>query len=388
AYKSVELLRSLVTEGADVWTVMTPSATEFVGPLTFQVLSGHPVRTDLFAAAQEGEIQHIALADMAELAVIAPATANVIAKMAHGLADDLLTTILLAVRCPVVVCPAMNVNMFDHPAVQDNLRSLRARGVHVVDPQEGRLACGWEGKGRLPPVELLLEHLKRALSPQDLTGEHLLITAGPTREPFDPVRFVSNPSTGRMGFALARAARRRGADVTLICGPTHLTPPEDVRVVSVGTAKEMYEAVMLYLPEATVVIKAAAVSDYRPTRSEQNKIKKREDVLSVQLERTPDILAEVGRQKGGRLLIGFAAETRDLLAHAREKLRGKNLDWIVANDLSNPDAGFGVDTNQVTILYRDGGSEELPKMSKEDLAAALMDRLVRERRGGRRGGQE
>ncbi len=384
AYKAVELLRLLVKEGARVWTVMTRSATEFVGPLTFQTLSGNAVRTDLFSPTQEGEIEHIGLADRAHLAVVAPATANIIGKMAHGIADDMLSTVLLAVRCPVVVCPAMNVNMYEHPAVQENLRTLKARGVRIVEPQEGELACGWEGKGRLADLEHILEAMRAAVSPQDLAGEHVLVTAGPTWEAMDPVRFISNRSSGKMGFAVARVAMRRGAQVTLVSGPAQLIPPPGARLVSVTSAQEMHQAVMDHLKEATVVVKAAAVADYRPKRFHTQKMKKGEGGLSLSLERTKDILSEVGAKKGNRLLIGFAAETQQLRRNAQEKLRKKNLDWIVANDVTKPGAGFGTETNQVLILHRDGTVQDLPQMGKEDVAWAILDLVVRHR--GKRGG--
>lgn len=382
AYKAAELLRLMVKEGAKVWTVMTRSAAEFVRPLTFHALSGNPVRLELFGPEQTGAIEHIALADKADVVVVAPATANIIAKMAHGIADDMLTTTLLAVRCPVVVCPAMNVNMYGHPAVQGNLEVLRKRGVTLVEPDQGELACGWEGKGRLPDPERILEALRGALSPHDLEGEHILVTAGPTWEAMDPVRFISNRSSGKMGFALALVAKRRGAEVTLVSGPTHLQAPDGVRFVPVTSAQEMYDAVMGHLEQATVVIKAAAVSDFRPARVEADKVKKDGvESLFIPLEKTPDILSAVGANKGGRLLVGFAAETRDILSYAQEKLRKKNLDMIVANDLTRPGAGFQVDTNMVTLLHRDGTVEELPQMSKEDVAAAILDRIVRYRGG-------
>jgi phosphopantothenoylcysteine decarboxylase/phosphopantothenate--cysteine ligase len=385
AYKALELLRLLVKEGAEVWIVMTRSATEFVRPLSFQALSCHPVRTDLFVGRQEQAVEHIALADMTQLAVVAPATANVISKMAMGIADDILTTVLLAVRSPVVVCPAMNVNMFNHPAVQQNLKILRARGVMVVEPQEGELACGWEGKGRLADLETIMEAVRNAVSHKDLVGEHILVTAGPTREHWDPVRFISNRSSGKMGYALARVALRRGAQVTLISGPTRLNVPDGARFLPVTTAQEMYDAVMKHLDKATVVLKTAAVSDYRPCRVRKNKMKKGDEKFTLALCSTPDILAEVGRQKGERLVIGFAAETKDLLVHAKEKLRQKNLDWIVVNDVSRPGIGFDADYNQVTILHREGTKQELPKMSKEDLASAILDLIVRHRMARKKG---
>lgn len=383
AYKALELLRLLVKEGAKVWTVMTRAATEFVRPLSFQALSGNPVRTEMFSHTQESQIQHIALADMAQLVVVAPATANLIAKMAHGLADDMLSTTVLAVRCPLVVCPAMNVNMYSHPATQRNVEVLRERGVWVVEPEEGELACGWEGKGRLAEPEAILETIKAALSPQDLAGERVLVTAGPTWEALDPVRFISNRSSGKMGFALARVAKRRGAAVTLVSGPTALRPPPGVKFVQVESAIQMRDVVMENLEEATVVVKAAAVADYRPVEIRGDKIKKEQDNYVLSLTRTPDILAQVGARKGERIVVGFAAETRALLENAREKLLRKNLDWIVANDVTKPGSGFATETNQVTLMGRDGTLEELPQMSKEEVAWAILDRVVGTRRAGR-----
>ncbi|MGQ9859675.1 MAG: bifunctional phosphopantothenoylcysteine decarboxylase/phosphopantothenate--cysteine ligase CoaBC [Thermodesulfobacteriota bacterium] len=382
AYKALELLRLLVKEGARVFTIMTRAAAEFVGPLSFQALSGQAVRTEMFSPSQEGQVQHIALADMAQVAVVAPATANILAKMAHGLADDLLSTTLLAVRCPVVVCPAMNVNMYHHPATQGNLRILRERGVWIVEPEEGELACGWEGKGRLAEPDSILETLKCAVSPQDLSGEHVLVTAGPTFEALDPVRFLGNRSSGKMGYAIARVAKRRGAEVTLVSGPVALKPPRGVNLVSVESAAHMRDAVMAHLDRATVVIKAAAVADYMPKEAQPEKIKKSRGPWSLSLVSTPDILAEVGSKKGSRVLVGFAAETSRLIHQAREKLERKNLDWIVANDVTKAGSGFGADTNQVTILGRDGSVEELPQMSKEDVAWAVLDRVLRSRGRG------
>lgn len=383
AYKALELLRLLVKEGAKVWTVMTRAATEFVGPLSFQALSGNPVRTQMFSHTQESQIQHIALADMAQVVVVAPATANLIAKMAHGLADDMLSTTLLAVRCPVVVCPAMNVNMYNHPATQRNIGLLRERGVWIVEPEEGELACGWEGKGRLAEPEDILETIKAALSPQDLAGERVLVTAGPTWEALDPVRFISNRSSGKMGFALARVAKRRGAQVTLVSGPTGLRPPPGVRFLQVESAAQMRDAVMENLEQATVVVKAAAVADYRPEEIRGDKIKKVQDSYLLSLTKTPDILAQVGEKKGDRILVGFAAETSDLLENARGKLARKNLDWIVANDVTKPGSGFATETNQVTIIGRDGTLEELPQMSKEEVAWVILDKVAGTRRKGR-----
>lgn len=382
AYKAAELLRILVKEGAEVWVVMTRAAMEFVAPLTFQALSGNPVRTDLFSSSQEGQIEHISLADMAQAALIAPATANFIAKLAHGIADDMLTTTLLAVKCPVVVCPAMNVNMYENPATQANLSVLKSRGATVVEPEEGELACGWEGRGRLAELDTIVEAVKMALSPKDLTGERILVTAGPTLEAIDPVRFISNRSSGKMGYAVARVARRRGARVTLVSGPTALKPPPWVEFVPVESASQMREAVLEHLAASTVVIKAAAVADYSPVEVEKEKIKKGVGEWSLLLKKTPDILWEVGSRKGDRVVIGFAAETSDLLANARGKLQEKNLDLIVANDVTHPQGGFGVDTNKVILLGRDGTIVDLPVMSKEEVAWAILDRVV-EMRGQR-----
>ena len=379
AYKAVELLRLFVKEGADVWTIMTESAAKFVGPLTFQSLSGHPVSTDMFAQLQQMEIEHIALADRADIAVIAPATANIIGKMAMGIADDMLSTTWLAMKCPVIVCPAMNVNMYDHPAVRENLKVLKERGVLVVEPSEGELACGWRGKGRLADPPVILEAVKDALSPKDLIGEHILVTAGPTHEPIDPVRFISNHSTGKMGFAVARAAKRRGAKVTLVSGPTALAPPDGVRYTPVKTALEMHSAVLEYLDEATVVVKSAAVTDFRPVRAASNKIKRtdkdgaKKPTLSVELEENPDILMDVGKRKGNRVIVGFAAETDDLIKNAEAKLIRKNLDFIVANDLTEPGSGFGSDTNRVTMLFRDGTRQNVPQADKEVVAGVILD---------------
>ncbi len=376
AYKALELLRLLVKEGARVWTIMSRAATQFVGPLSFQALSGNPVRTEMFSHTQESQIQHIALADLAQVVVVAPATANFMAKMAHGLADDMLSTTVLAVRCPVVVCPAMNVNMYEHPATQRNMEILKQRGVWLVEPEEGELACGWEGRGRLADLDAIVETIKAALSPQDLTQERVLVTAGPTWESMDPVRFISNRSSGKMGFAIARVARRRGAAVTLVSGPTGLRPPPGVGFLQVESASQMRDAVMEKLQEATVVVKAAAVADYKPEEFQEHKIKKDQEKWSVSLTKTADILAQLGQRKGNRILVGFAAETRSLLENAKDKLARKNLDWIVANDLTKPGSGFGVETNQVVIMGRDGTIEELPQMSKEEVAWAILDKVV------------
>ena len=378
AYKAVELLRLYVKAGAEVFVVMTKSAREFVTPLTFQTLSGNPVHTELFNLYQEQEIGHISLADRADLVVVAPATANIIGKVAGGLADDLLSTTLLATKSPVLFVPAMNVNMYENPLYQANQKKLEGFGYYFLEPATGYLACGWEGKGKLPEPQTIFEESLRLLSPRDLNGETVLVTAGPTREELDPVRYLSNYSSGKMGYAIARIARQRGARVILVSGPTALAVPCGVEMVQVASARQMRDAVMARLAEATVVIKAAAVADYRPTKRAEHKIKKGQEAeLELILEKNPDILAELGQCKTTQLLVGFAAETTELVENARKKLETKNLDLIVANDVSRSDAGFDVDTNAVRLLYRDGSSEELPLLSKDEVARQLLDRIAK-----------
>ncbi|OHB32548.1 MAG: phosphopantothenoylcysteine decarboxylase [Desulfuromonadaceae bacterium GWC2_58_13] len=378
AYKAVELLRLYVKAGAEVFVVMTKSAREFVTPLTFQTLSGNPVHTELFNLYQEQEIGHISLADRADLVVVAPATANIIGKVAGGLADDLLSTTLLATKSPVFFVPAMNVNMYENPLYQANQKKLEGFGYYFLEPATGYLACGWEGKGKLPEPQTIFEESLRLLSPRDLNGETVLVTAGPTREELDPVRYLSNYSSGKMGYAIARIARQRGARVILVSGPTALAVPCGVEMVQVASARQMRDAVMARLAEATVVIKAAAVADYRPTKRAEHKIKKGQEAeLELILEKNPDILAELGQCKTTQLLVGFAAETTELVENARKKLETKNLDLIVANDVSRSDAGFDVDTNAVRLLYRDGSSEELPLLSKDEVARQLLDRIAK-----------
>ncbi|MFA5515708.1 MAG: bifunctional phosphopantothenoylcysteine decarboxylase/phosphopantothenate--cysteine ligase CoaBC [Desulfuromonadales bacterium] len=381
AYKAVELLRLLVKGGAQVHVVMTASSREFVTPLTFQTLSGNPVHTEMFNLLQEMEIGHISLADRADLFVVAPATANVIGKVANGIADDLLTTTIMATKAPILFVPAMNVNMYENPIYRRNEDRLAALGCRFMTPATGFLACGWEGKGKLPEPSAILTEIEQMLSPQDFSGETMLVTAGPTREDLDPVRFLSNRSSGRMGYAVAAAARRRGARVVLVSGPTCLAPPAGVETVPVTSARQMREAVLAHLPAATVVVKAAAVADYRAAAPAGKKIKKGDAAeLVLALEKNPDILAELGALKEERILVGFAAETDDLLANADRKLREKNLDLIVANDVTLPGAGFDVETNIVRLLYRDGKVEALPQMSKNGLADLLLDRLLTLRR--------
>ena len=376
AYKAADFLRILARSGAGVRVIMTKAAQAFVGPLTFEALSGHPVWTHMFEGRQNGAFRHIEWADEADAAVIIPATANIIAKMAHGIADDPLTTFILAVRAPVLVCPSMNARMYENPVVQGNIERLRQAAIHVVGPEAGLLACGSEGPGRLADVGAIAEQLRCLLSPQDLSGERILITAGPTREPMDPVRFISNPSSGKMGYTLARAARRRGAKVVLISGPAALGDPEGVRVIRVRTAEEMFNAVMAHADQTSIVIKAAAVSDWKPAHVFEHKIKKGEMELHLPLEKTRDILKALGENKKDQVVVGFAAETHDLEENARAKLAEKNLDLIVANLIGPGGSGFGSDTNQVSLFYRDGRTEAPPLMDKGALADVLLDRVL------------
>ncbi|MDP3038828.1 MAG: bifunctional phosphopantothenoylcysteine decarboxylase/phosphopantothenate--cysteine ligase CoaBC [Deltaproteobacteria bacterium] len=376
AYKAAELVRELVKAQAEVHVVMTRNAQAFIAPLTFQTLSGNPVTTELFNLMAESEIGHIALADRAEVLVIAPATANIIGKIAAGIADDMLTTIVMATKAPVLLAPAMNVHMWENPICQENIQRLRSRGYHFIDPEAGELACGYEGKGRLAEIPAIVEEIRVLLSPKDFSGEKILVTAGPTEEPIDPVRFLSNHSSGKMGFALARAARRRGAEVTLISGPTALPVPPQMRSIAVRSAAQMREAVLNHLESASILIMAAAVSDYRPKQKAPEKIKKSKLETVLELELNPDILAEAGKKKNSRIMVGFAAETENLLQNTREKLEKKNLDLIVANDVTLPGAGFKADTNIVKIMDRSGKVEELPLMTKEDLADRILDRIA------------
>jgi len=375
-YKAVELLRLFTKAGADVHVIMTKNACEFVTPLTFQTLSGNPVHTDLFNLSQEQEIDHISLADRADLFVLAPATASLVGKVAQGLADDLLTTSVMATKAPLLVVPAMNSNMYENPVYQRNQKQLIEFGYHVMEPTSGALACGWEGKGKLPDPAEIFAVAESVFTPKDLHGCRIMVTAGPTREEIDPVRYISNYSSGKMGFAVAAAAQKRGAQVILIAGPTHLTVPAGVRCIPVFTAEDMRTAVFDHLENIDVVVKAAAVADYRPVDSLPQKIKKSADEMTLHLEKTFDILAELGRDKEGRVLIGFAAETERLLVHAAEKLQKKNLDLIVANDITQDGAGFDVDTNIVRFLHADGRVEELEKMSKGMVAQQLLNHVA------------
>jgi phosphopantothenoylcysteine decarboxylase / phosphopantothenate---cysteine ligase len=384
AYKGAYLVRELRRAEAGVTVVMTSHAREFISPLTFRTLSGRPVLTDLFDPQEPAAVEHVALAERADLLVVAPATAHALARAALGLADDFLGTLLLAMRGPVLFAPAMDGGMWEHPAVRGHVETLRARGATVLEPGEGALASGLTGQGRFPEVADIVEAAVRILWPRrDLTGDLVLVTAGPTREALDPVRYLSNRSSGRMGFALAEQAARRGAQVTLVTGPTHLVPPAGVRVIPVQTALEMREAVLHAADAATIVIKAAAVADYRAGRSASEKIPSKQGRLTLDLVPTPDILRELGVRKGDRFLVGFAAETHDLREHAQAKLAAKGLDLIVANDVSRADIGFDVADNEVVLLDRWGGVVALPRQSKVEVADLILDRVQELRRAVR-----
>lgn len=380
AYKIPELVRLLTKGGHTVRCAMTAESRQFVSPLVLQTVSGQPVRSELFDPAEEGPIDHIALADWAELVVVAPATANILAKMSCGLTDDLVTAALLATRAPILIAPAMNVNMWEHPATRANLATLRERGLRFIGPNTGELACGWEGTGRMAePVEIA-GAAELALGTPSLAGETLLVTAGGTREPIDPVRSIGNRSSGRMGFAIAAEGARRGAEVVLVSAPSALETPPGVRRLDVETALEMRDVVLRELPKAGIVIKAAAVADFRPAQRQPHKIKK-EDLagadaaLTLVLEPNPDILAEICRDKGDRVVVGFAAESRDVVEAARRKLARKGCDFLVANDVSRSDSGFDVDTNAVFFVWPGGEVEELPLLTKREVAAELLDRV-------------
>jgi phosphopantothenoylcysteine decarboxylase/phosphopantothenate--cysteine ligase len=377
AYKAVEVARLLQKHGHDVRAVMTRSARRFVGPLTFEAITRHPVITSQFVPGMNADIEHIALASTMDVLLVAPATANVIGKFANGIADDFLSALHLATKAPVLMAPAMNTNMWEHEAVQANVRRLESRGVRFVEPGAGYLACGWVGKGRLAEPEAIVEAVQALLQPRtSLTGLRVLVTAGPTIEDLDPVRFIGNRSSGRMGFALAREAQARGASVVLVAGPTPVEPPQVGEVVKVRSAREMHAAVLARVERADVVIMSAAVADYAPAGVSTGKIEK-SGSLTITLERTPDILAELGERRGDRhrpVLVGFAAQTGDPTPSARRKLVAKRVDLIVANDVTAPGAGFDVPTNQVTLVSATG-AESLPLMPKTDVARHVLDRV-------------
>lgn len=381
-YKSANLASALVKQGANVQVVMTRNATEFIGPHTFESLTGNRVSVDTFDRNYQFQVEHIALADQADLVLVAPATANVLAKLAHGLADDMLTTTILACNCPKIAAPAMNTKMYENPITQDNLDILRKYGWEIVEPASGRLACGAVGKGKMPEPEDLLECVLHALSHEkDMTGLKVLVTAGPTQEALDPVRYLTNHSTGKMGYAIAKAAAARGAEVTLVSGPVNLKKPPYMEVVDIVSAQDMFDAVTSRAPEQDIIIKAAAVADYRPASVAEEKIKKsgNDSDLSLPLARTSDILAWLGEHRvPGQFLCGFSMETKDMVENSKKKLEKKHIDLIAANNLKQAGAGFGVDTNVLTLISSDG-ARELPLLSKEEAAHALLDEIMSRR---------
>ncbi|HHW92677.1 MAG TPA: bifunctional phosphopantothenoylcysteine decarboxylase/phosphopantothenate--cysteine ligase CoaBC [Firmicutes bacterium] len=377
SYKAAEVVRGLCTKGIEVHVLMTEAATRFITPLTLQTLSGNPVVVDMFAEPRLWNVQHVAYAKKADLILVAPATASFIGRLTAGIADDMVSATILATTAPVVIAPAMNSQMYRHPAVQANLNRLREMGYQLIAPGVGELACGDRGEGRLAEVSQIIDQvLGHLLRKADLAGKNLLVTAGPTREYIDPVRFISNPASGKMGYALAAAARDRGAEVVLVSGPTAQLPPPGVKVSRVTTTAEMLAAVLEHFPAMDVVIKAAAVVDYRPQTRASQKLKKGSEQYVLTLERNPDILKILGERKGDKILVGFAAETQDLIENAREKIKAKNLDLIVANDVGQRGAGFGTDTNIAAIIHRDGTIKEIPLCSKQDLAHRILDEVV------------
>ena len=376
AYKIASLASMLVKKQADVTVIMTKNATNFINPITFESLTGNRCLVDTFDRNFEFQVEHVSLAKQTDVFLVAPASANVIAKAAHGIADDMLTTTLLACRCPKIFSPAMNTRMYENPFVQDNISTLKDYGMEVVTPASGYLACGDTGEGKMPEPEVLYEAVLRALTPKDLSGRKVLVTAGPTQEKLDPVRYISNHSTGKMGYAVAAAAVRRGADVTLVSGKVELTPPMGVQVVPVVSAADMAQAVKAAASEHDIIIKAAAVADYRPRVTADEKLKKKDEELSVELERTEDILTWLGaHRRAGQILCGFSMETEHLLENSRAKLEKKKIDMIVANNLKQEGAGFGTDTNVVTLITKEK-TEEFPMLSKEEVAERLLDRLL------------
>ncbi len=380
AYKITELVRALTKLGANVHVVMTKNAMEFITPLTFQTISGNPVTHEMFQLLTGGKIGHIALSEIADQMVIAPATANVIGKVANGIADDFLTTMVMATRVPVLFVPSMNTKMWESSIVQGNIEKLKENGYEFMDPASGDLACGWQGKGRLPPIEDIVEKMEDIFTEKDCLDLRVLVTAGPTIESIDPVRCITNRSSGKMGYAVAKIARRRGAEVVLIAGVTSIASPRsDIRVIKVATAEEMRAAVMKEQPRAQVIVMAAAVADYRCKEESCEKIKKKEeqDDVVLTLTKNPDILAELGRLIGDRTLVGFAAETENVIENARDKLRRKHLDLIVANDVSKSGIGFGADDNEVTIIDAAGGAVHVPKLSKDEIAQIILDEALK-----------
>lgn len=377
AYKAAALASALVKQHCAVEVVMTEHATKFVTPLTFEQLTGRRTMVDTFDRNFSHQVEHISLAQRTDLVLVAPATANVCAKLAHGLADDMLTTTILACKCPKLIAPAMNTNMYENPVTQDNLDILRRYGWEVIEPASGRLACGAVGAGKMPEPEDLLQHVLRHLAmPQDMAGMKVLVTAGPTQEALDPVRYLTNHSTGKMGYAIARMAMLRGAQVTLVSGPTAIAPPPFVEVIPVVSAQDMFEAVSQRAEASDIIVKAAAVADYTPVGYSDDKVKKKDGDLSIPLKRTTDILQYLGQhRRPGQVICGFSMETRDMLENSRAKLEKKNVDMICANNLKVAGAGFGVDTNVITLITKQG-VEELPLLSKEEAAARILSSLL------------
>ncbi|HRR71312.1 MAG TPA: bifunctional phosphopantothenoylcysteine decarboxylase/phosphopantothenate--cysteine ligase CoaBC [Syntrophorhabdaceae bacterium] len=380
AYKTAELVRELTKRGANVHVVMTKNAMEFVTPLTFQTISGNPVVHQMFELFYGSKIGHIALSDIADQMVIVPATANIIGKIANGIADDFLTTMVMATTVPILFVPSMNTKMWESKAVQCNIGKLKENGFEIMEPGTGDLACGTHGKGRLPTIGEILEKMEDIFTKKDLKGERILVTAGPTMEFIDPVRCITNRSSGKMGYAIAKLARRRGAEVILITGKTYLEPPRnDIRIIEITTAYEMREAVLEHYKDCSVIIKTAAVADFRCRAENCQKIKKQEDqdILLLELEKNPDIIGELGRIKEDRILVGFAAETEKLVDHAYDKLKRKKLDLIIANDVSKPGIGFGSDKNEVTIIDKTGYARHVPEKSKDEIADVILDAVKR-----------
>ena len=376
-YKTLDVVSRLRKLGVNVNVIMTKSATEFVTPLSFQSLSQNYVVCDMFEDPKTWDVEHISLAKRADVFLIAPATANAIGKIANGIADDMLTTTVMATKAKVLIAPAMNTNMYENPILQRNINTLKELGYNFVEPESGRLACGDTGKGKLASPETIVDEVVKLLSKgQDLKGKSIIVTAGPTVESIDPMRYITNRSTGKMGYSIAKEAIERGADVTLITGPTNLTPPQNLKkLVKIESAKDMYEAVLENLDENDVVIKSAAVADYKPKNYSNKKIKKSDDDLVIELDRNKDIAQEIGKIKNNKILVGFAAETNDLIENASLKIKKKNLDFIVANDLTKEGAGFGVDTNIVKIIDKEGNITEYPKMKKEEVANIILDKI-------------
>ena len=376
-YKTLDVVSRLRKLGVNVNVIMTKSATEFVTPLSFQSLSQNYVVCDMFEDPKTWDVEHISLAKRADVFLIAPATANVIGKIANGIADDMLTTTVMATKAKVLIAPAMNTNMYENPILQRNINTLKELGYNFVEPESGRLACGDTGKGKLASPETIVDEVVKLLSKgQDLKGKSIIVTAGPTVESIDPMRYITNRSTGKMGYSIAKEAIERGADVTLITGPTNLTPPQNLKkLVKIESAKDMYEAVLENLDENDVVIKSAAVADYKPKNYSNKKIKKSDDDFVIELDRNKDIAQEIGKIKNNKILVGFAAETNDLIENASLKIKKKNIDFIVANDLTKEGAGFGVDTNIVKIIDKEGNITEYPKMKKEEVANIILDKI-------------